>query len=417
MTNRRDFIKSAASLALLAGASAAPAHADGDKDKPKPNEDPGAADRGFWAATAEKLAKPVLESLAAGTLKQKLPHRGKSAEKRVPFAPLEAFGRLMTGLAPWLESQGLGGAEEKSRAHFAELARMGLAHATDPKSPDAMNFSSGQQPLVDTAFLAHALLRAPKELWSKLDAGVQTRVLDSLKASRAIKPGQNNWLLFSAMVEAALFRFDEKFERAPVETALKTHEKWYVGDGTYGDGPQLHWDYYNSFVIQPMLLEVLSVVGDQDPAWKAMLPVELKRAKRYAAIQERLIASDGSYPAIGRSITYRCGAFQLLALMALRRELPDGVSPEQVRCALSAVMRRTLEPAGTFDEDGWLQIGLSGHQPSLGEDYISGGSMYLCSAALLPLGLPPSDPFWRGSAQWTSQRIWSGVDMHADHAF
>src|SRR5579862_1477896 len=124
MTNRRDFIKSAASLALLAGASAAPAHADGDKDKPKPNEDPGAADRGFWAATAEKLAKPVLESLAAGTLKQKLPHRGKSAEKRVPFAPLEAFGRLMTGLAPWLESQGLGGAEEKSRAHFAELARI-----------------------------------------------------------------------------------------------------------------------------------------------------------------------------------------------------------------------------------------------------------------------------------------------------
>jgi hypothetical protein len=41
----------------------------------------------------------------------------------------------------------------------------------------------------------------------------------------------------------------------PVTTAVNVHETWYKGDGFYGDGPDFHWDYYNSFVIQPMLLE------------------------------------------------------------------------------------------------------------------------------------------------------------------
>ncbi|HEY2083484.1 MAG TPA: DUF2264 domain-containing protein, partial [Verrucomicrobiae bacterium] len=47
----------------------------------------------------------------------------------------------------------------------------------------------------------------------------------------------------------------------------------------------------------------------------------------------------------------------------------------------------------------------------------STGSLYLCATALLPLGLPPSDEFWSGpSARWTSQLIWSGESVPADHA-
>jgi hypothetical protein len=142
-----------------------------------------------------------------------------------------------------------------------------------------------------------------------------------------------------------------------------------------------------------------------------------QRAQRYAAIQERLIAPDGSYPAIGRSITYRCGAFHLLADAVRRHILPAEITPSQTRCALSAVIERTLSPAGTFSSDGWLQIGLAGHQPGLGETYISTGSLYLCSAAWLPLGLPSADPFWSDPPQpWTSQIIWSGKNLHADHA-
>jgi hypothetical protein len=91
--------------------------------------------------------------------------------------------------------------------------------------------------------------------------------------------------------------------------------------------------------------------------------------------------------------------------------------PEQVRGALTAVIRRTLGAPGTFDEQGWLRIGLAGHQPSLGEVYISTGSLYLCTAAFLPLGLPAGDRFWSGAAApWSSVKVWSGADVKADHA-
>ncbi|MCX6950687.1 MAG: DUF2264 domain-containing protein [Verrucomicrobia bacterium] len=71
----------------------------------------------------------------------------------------------------------------------------------------------------------------------------------------------------------------------------------------------------------------------------------------------------------------------------------------------------------TFDAAGWLRIGVSGSQPGLGETYISTGSLYLCSAAFLPLGLPASDPFWSApAAKTTWQKIWSGENLPADHA-
>jgi hypothetical protein len=60
---------------------------------------------------------------------------------------------------------------------------------------------------------------------------------------------------------------------------------------------------------------------------------------------------------------------------------------------------------------------LCGHQPGIGETYISTGSLYLCSVALLPLGLPASDPFWSAPPQpWTAVKAWSGQAFPIDHA-
>jgi hypothetical protein len=77
-----------------------------------------------------------------------------------------------------------------------------------------------------------------------------------------------------------------------------------------------------------------------------------------------------------------------------------------------------IEAPGTFDQNGWLTVGAVGHQPSIRESYISTGSLYLCTAGLLHLGLPANDPFWTQPAQpWTQKRIWSGQDTPADHAY
>ena len=319
------------------------------------------------------------------------------------------MGRLLTGIAPWLESGPQSGSEGGLRNQYAEWSRMAIAAATDPASPDFMNFKQGSQPIVDTAFLALAILRAPTELWKKLDAPTQHNLIAALQSSRVIQPAYSNWLLFSAIVEAALSFMGVWWDPMRVDYAIRTVGTWYKGDGAYGDGPPFHWDYYNSFVMQPMLLQILDTISNSSPAWDSYKPAAMLRARRYAAIQERLISPEGTFPPIGRSLCYRFGAFHLLAEMSLRQQLPEGVSPEQVRSALTAVMRRMTEAPGMFDDQGWLRVGFYGHQPSIAESYISTGSCYLCSAVLLPLGLLATDPFWAGPATpWTSKKIWSG---------
>lgn len=143
----------------------------------------------------------------------------------------------------------------------------------------------------------------------------------------------------------------------------------------------------------------------------------MTRARRYSEILERMIAPDGSFPPIGRSLAYRFGVFHLLAQLALLHQLPSSLPPGQVRSALTAVIRRMSEAPGTFDREGWLTIGFCGHQPGIGEQYISTGSLYLCAAGLLPLGLPHEDEFWQAEPQdWTARKVWAGQGIPLDHA-
>lgn len=406
---RRAFLKTAASTGALA---LAPLAAIAGQREAAP-----ARDRGIWIEVMRRLADPVLTNLAQGTLKARMPVEQAPGADRRAVTHLEAFGRLMAGIAPWLEAGADDGPEGQLRATYRARSLQALGRAVDPGSPDFMNFTRQRQPLVDAAFLGQALLRAPRALIAELDERTTRNLVAALESTRAIAPGYNNWLLFSATVEAALKRLGARWDGVRVDYALRQHEQWYKGDGAYGDGPEFHWDYYNSFVIHPMLLDVLDACAEDDTAWKDMRPRIEQRARRYAAVQERLIAPDGSFPPIGRSLAYRCGAFHLLAQMALRRALPDGVAPAQVRGALTAVITRTLHAPDTFDREGWLQIGFCGHQPGIGEGYISTGSLYLCSVALLPLGLPATDEFWSAPAQrWTQARAWSGERVAIDHA-
>jgi hypothetical protein len=135
-----------------------------------------------------RVSRPVLAALAGRRLKATMPVQGKGDPRfdRKLFSHLEALARTLAGLAPWLDAPGLSGAECELRDEMAELARQGMAlgrtpvadctslsltrtslsaaldAATDPASPDYVNFSESFQPIVDAAFLAHAILRAPQ---------------------------------------------------------------------------------------------------------------------------------------------------------------------------------------------------------------------------------------------------------------
>ena len=155
-----------------------------------------------------KIAAPVIENLADGKLIERLPLADRP--ERGDVTHLEALGRTLEGIAPWLEADLPEGEEKELQAKYRTLTIKALDMATDPASPDFLNFCQGKQPLVDAAFLAHGILRAKKQLWENLPDRVKVNLKNALISSRCIEPFYNNWLLFASMVEAALYYMGEE---------------------------------------------------------------------------------------------------------------------------------------------------------------------------------------------------------------
>ena len=378
------------------------------------------SDRQFWIAELDRIARPVMRSLAHDSLRINMPTAVSihidNAESRRKVAYLEILGRTLSGIAPWLQLEGGSIAEEGLRRQYREWVLQGIRNALDSNARDFMRFDIAGQQLVDASYLALAFIRAPW-LWEHLDTVTRQRLVASIRTTRQFKPVFSNWLLFSAMNEVFLANFGYDWDPMRVDYAMMQLEEWYRGDGMYSDGPGFAFDYYNSYVIHPYLATICDIIGTKTNAYRELIPKIYQRNERYAIIQERLINADGTYPATGRSIIYRGAAFHHLADMALRKKLPAQLSPASVRCALTAVIRKTLESPTTFTKDGWLTIGLYGSQPSLGDFYNNSGSPYICTNIFLPLGLPDTDDFWAKPAEkWSAQRIWSGEDFEHDHS-
>lgn len=376
-------------------------------------------DRQFWLQQMDKMVKPVIYNLAKDSLRISMPQVTSvhidNKEHRIKVQYVEVLGRVLSGIAPWLQLEDGDAKEVALRKQYREWVIQGLKNSLDSNAKDFMNYDIGGQQLVDASYVALAFIRAPW-LWEHLDKKNQELMMKSIVTTRRFKPVFSNWLLFSAMNEAFLAKFGYSWDPMRVDYALQQMEQWYVGDGMYKDGSTYAFDYYNSYVIHPYLATISNIIGSKVKDYNAMFEKIKKRNERYAIIQERLINTDGTYPATGRSIVYRGGAFHHLADMAFRKVLPKQLSPEQVRGALTAVIRKTLESPTTY-KNGWLTIGLYGAQPDLGDFYNNQGSPYICTNIFLPLGLPSSDPFWSNpAAKWSSQKIWSGEDFANDHS-
>lgn len=374
-----------------------------------------------------KVADPLLTAAADDRLKAVMKVEAKPASpedkkerlelERTQFSAFEAVGRLLSGMAAWLEADATDPEEKEKQILYRRLAVMAIDHQTNPDSADYGRFEEFNyqccQIVVDMAYLAYALLRAPKAILQAMPERVKAQVLRAFLLSREIKPGYNNWLLFAAITECGIYALTGKCDVMRVDLAVRQFEQWYVGDGVYGDGKYFAADYYNSFVIQPMLVDIARILPHV-VSGRQRSDI-MRRAKRFSEIQERMICPDGTFIAVGRSMAYRGGCFQLLAQMALLSELPDKLSPGQVRCGLGAVIEKTLSQA-SFREDGFLQLGLCGYQPDLAEFYVSTGSLYMTSLIFLPLGLPEKDAFWTlPDEDWTQRKIWNGENVPADY--
>jgi len=381
----------------------------------------GAKDRTYWVQLLDKIASPILSNMSKGELRKNMPMDYSPAwdNRNKEVAYMEAIGRLIVGIAPFVALPDDDTEEGRIRKKMRDQIHASLAHAVDPASPDYLYWGSPKvaQPLVDAAFLAQALLLAPAALWEPLDKKTKERFIDEFTKLRAIKPSNNNWVLFAAIVETFLLSIDAPFDAVRIDAGIDKIIGWYVGDGWYSDGVKFHFDHYNGFVIQPMLVTVLRVNVAKGRREKALLDQAYKRMQRYASFQERFISPEGTFPVFGRSSTYRVGAFWPLAILALENNLPAGVLHSQVRPALTAVFKRVFVK-DTFNASGLLTLGFVGaNQSNIADSYSNTGSMYLASFAFMPLGLPASHEFWTAApTNWTQKRAWNGEVFPKDYA-
>ena len=392
----------------------------------------GATDRAYWTEQAYQMAAPVLQNMAAGTLQKNFVlETSKNWDGRDPkVAYLECFGRLMAGIAPWLALPDDETAEGQKRHQLREWALKAYANAVDPDSPDYLGWESGSQTLVDAAYLCESFLRAYDALWMPLDSLTKARYIKELQGLHRYAPPYSNWLIFVAMEEAFLLKVGATYDEYRIHVGLNKMEEWYVGDGWYSDGQAFAFDYYNSFVIQPMYQEVVAVVretkgdayrllhrvGPNDGGERRAAQV-LERMQKFGVILERFISPEGTFPVFGRSIPYRMAAMQPLALLAWQKQLPAELHEGQVRAALTAVMHRMFDTRSNYNQGGFLTIGFVGNEAQTPVDtYTNNGSLYMASLAFMPLGLPAADSFWTAEPEkWTSKKAWEGDDFPKDH--
>jgi hypothetical protein len=325
------------------------------------------------------------------------------------------------GIAPWLALPDDGSSESRLREQLRTQALQSYVHSVDPKSPDYLLWQAEGQPLVDSAYFTSALLRAPQTLWEPLDRKIKNRIISEIQGLRRVATPYTNWLLFAAMNEVFLLSVGAQWDPIRVDLTLRKFEEWYVGDGWYADGPHSHYDMYNSYVIHPMLTQILDVMDRTGARFNALdikerLATQIKRMQRFGEALEHMIGPDGAFPPIGRSLTYRTAVHQPLAFLAWRKLLNGKLPEGQVRAATMATQRKTFNDPSNFTSDGFLTIGFARHQPSLGDVYSNAGSMYITSESLLALGLPTSDSYWSTQSHpWTMRKAYQGQEFSKDY--
>lgn len=376
-------------------------------------------DRQVWADLCYKISQPVLENMSKGNFQKDFPLELSPTwdGRDTKVAYLETFARLMAGISPWLALPDDGTPEGKQRKQLHEWAIQAYKNAVDPNSPDKITWlTNTSQPLCDASYLVESFMRAPEATWGQLDEVTKKRYIEGLKSLRTIRPAYNNWLLFRAMVEVFFMSIGEDVDEYALSVGLQKMSEWYLSDGWYSDGPEYAMDYYNSYVMHPMMVEVVEMCKKHKFSTPISLDLAVKRMNRFNTILERFISPEGAYPAVGRSVIYRMGAFQTLAMSAWKYGLPKDLTNGSVRSALTCVMKRMFAVDGNFDDKGYLRLGFAGHQPNLANYYSNSGSLYMTSLVFMPLGLPADHPFWSAPAEpWTSQKAWSGQEFPEDY--
>jgi hypothetical protein len=338
-----------------------------------------------WCTHLHRIIDPALDAFAKKSLKTRWEPQfppGALPRNTKECAALELIARIMLGCAPIFHNTEL--LETQAR----------LVNAVDIAFSGYLEMAGDEQRLIEFGNIAWAFLRAPV-FWTRIaDHTREILKRHMIHALSKYKPHNNNWLLYAAAIHAFLGH------GADARKLIEQFELFYVGDGWYKDGSVFHMDYYNSFVITPLLVDLYKRLGMKEAEKTA-----LQRLGKQACWLERLVGVDGTFPLFGRSIVYRTAVFHALAYVAYLGAIPEDLCFSQIRCGLLAVLDRVFAVgSGVFDAAGFLQLG----EPA--NIYSNSGSCYFALTIFAPLGLPSSHAFWtEPDKPWTQSRAWGSA--------
>ena len=117
----------------------------------------GSADRKYWVDLLYKISFPVLDNLSRSSLKKNMPvEKGPGYNLQAEQVTyLEAVGRTLAGIAPWLALPSDNTSEGVLRKKLTAAALKGLANSVNPENPDHLNFRKEFQPIVDALPTLH----------------------------------------------------------------------------------------------------------------------------------------------------------------------------------------------------------------------------------------------------------------------
>ena len=346
-----------------------------------------------WVALLAQLTDGFVRSIPPGGSPAGAQLRGAAVDDQVPS--IEGFARMSVAWASWLhEPTNPDTLVHGDRRHdVAALLARGLADATNPRHPAWWgDIADRDQRIVEAAEIATALWLGGARLRGALesqDGDAYDRVLDwlALVDGRAI--WDDNWVLFPMMSALARRWAGRPVADGPIDDAIDWMAAHHVGDGWYSDGAGHALDLYTGWAIHWHLLWWASIDGRRRPRLRATI---VRRARAWLAGVAPAVATDGSFPLLGRSLGYRFAIAAPFAQAALlgHDPLPAGVS----RRLASGLVKHSVAAGAIDPATDWLRVGVGGEKPAVVERYVSPGAAAWAAHAFVALAMPPAHPFW-----------------------
>lgn len=335
-----------------------------------------------------------------------IPKRGSPARAVLPGASpddqvpsIEGFARMSVAWGAWLHepSNPAALAWRGHRHDVASLMARGLADATDPVGPFYWGpIGDRDQRIVEAAEIATALWLGGGRLRAALhaiDPRAHDRVLDWLALVDGRDVWPDNWVLFPMIVALIRRAAGRPVDLAIVDRAVDEMVARSVGDGWTSDGAGHALDLYSGWAIHWHLLWWATIDGHRRPSLRSTV---VRHARAWLRFVAPLVARDGGFPRLGRSLGYRfalAAPFAQAALLGVD-PLPPGVA----RSVAGRLVGRSLADGAIDHATGWLRVGVGGERPAVVERYISAGAIAWAAHAFVGLALPEAHGFWSAAA-------------------